>query len=82
MEPLWSRQIQFGMRGFCSFSLPRHKPTPGRKRLTVHSCRRWKHMTILITVIIVIIAIIVIIFIIVFIVIIDVIVIINLIYFV
>ena len=28
-------------------SLPHRKPTPGRKRLTVHSCRRWKHMTIL-----------------------------------
>ena len=59
MEPLWSRQIQF-----CSFSLPHHKPTPGRKRLTVHSCRRWKHMTILKMVINVIIVIIVIIYII------------------
>ena len=64
MEPSWSRQIQFGMQGFCSFSLPHRKPTPGRKRLTVHSCRRWKHMTILKTVINVIIVIIVIIYII------------------
>ena len=61
MEPSWSRQIQFGMQGFCSFSLPHRKPTPGRKRLTVHSCRRWKHMTILKTVINIIIVIIVII---------------------
>ncbi len=43
----WSRQIQFGSRGFCSFSLPPHRPTPGPNRLTVLSCRRWKHMTIL-----------------------------------
>ncbi len=43
----WSRQIQFGTHGFCSFSLPPHKPTPGPNRLTVLSCRRWKHMTIL-----------------------------------
>ena len=45
-------------------SLPHRKPTPGRKRLTVHSCRRWKYMTILKTVINVIIVIIVIIYII------------------
>ncbi len=43
----WSRQIQFGTHGFCSFSLPPHKPTPGPNRLTVLSCRRWKHMMIL-----------------------------------
>ena len=61
MEPSWSRQIQFGMQGFCSFSLPHRKPTPVWKRLSVHSCRRWKHMTILKTVINVIIVIIVII---------------------
>ena len=28
VEPSWSRQIQFGMQGFCSFSLPHRKPTP------------------------------------------------------
>ncbi len=43
----WSRQIQFGTHGFCSFSLPPHQPTLGPNRLTVLSCRRWKHMTIL-----------------------------------
>ena len=64
MEPSWSRQIQFGMQGSCSFSLPHRKPTPGRERLTVHSCRRWKHMTILKTAINVIIVIVVIIYII------------------
>jgi hypothetical protein len=47
MEHSWCRQIQFGMQGFCSFSLPHRKPTPVWKRLSVHSCRRWKHMTIL-----------------------------------
>ena len=47
MEPLWCRQIQFGMHWFCSFSQPHHKPTPGPKRLTVHSFHRWKHTTIL-----------------------------------
>jgi hypothetical protein len=45
----------------CSFSLPQHKPTPGPNRLTVLSCRRWKHMTILRMVIMDIIVIIVII---------------------
>jgi hypothetical protein len=48
-------QIQFGMHGFYSFSLPHHKPTPGPKRLNVHSCQRWKHTTTLNMVIIVII---------------------------
>jgi hypothetical protein len=43
----------------CSFSLPLHKPTLGPNRLTVLSCRRWKHMTILGMVIIDIIVIIV-----------------------
>jgi hypothetical protein len=43
----WSRQIQCGTHGFCSFSLPPHKPTPDPNRLTVLSCRRWKHITIL-----------------------------------
>jgi hypothetical protein len=47
---------------FCSFSLPPHKPTPNPNRLTVLSCRRLKHMTILRMVIIDIIVIIVIIF--------------------
>jgi hypothetical protein len=56
----WSRQFQFGTHGFCSFSLPPHKPTPGPNRLTVLSCRRWKHVTILRMVIIDIIVIIVI----------------------
>ena len=36
-------------------SLPHHKPTPGPKRLNVHSCQRWKHTTTLNMVIIVII---------------------------
>ena len=40
-------QIQFGMHGFYSFSLPHHKPTPGPKRLNVHSCQGWKHKTTL-----------------------------------
>ncbi len=40
-------------------SLPPHKPTQGPNRLTVLSCRRWKHMTILRMVIIDIIVIIV-----------------------
>jgi hypothetical protein len=44
-----------GMHRFCSFSQPHHKLTPGPKRLTVHSCRRWEHTTILEMVIIVII---------------------------
>jgi hypothetical protein len=56
MQPSWCRQIQFGMHGFCSYSQPHHKPTPDPKRLTVHSCQCWKHMTILKMVIIVIIA--------------------------
>jgi hypothetical protein len=56
----WSRQIQFGTHGSCSFSLPLHKPTPGPNHLTVLSRRRWKHMTILMMVIIEIIVIIVI----------------------
>ena len=55
----WSRQIQFGTHGFCSFSLPPHKATQGSNCLTVLSCRRWKHMTILRMVIIDIIVIIV-----------------------
>ena len=55
MEPSWCRQIQFGMHGFYSFSQPHHKPTPGPKRLNVHSCQRWKHTTTLNMVIIVII---------------------------
>ncbi len=55
MEPSWCRQIQFGMHGFFSFSLPHHKPTPGPKRLNVNSCQRWKHTTTLNMVIIVII---------------------------
>ena len=60
MEPSWSRQIQFGMQGFCSFPLPHRKLTPVLKRSTVHSwCRRRKHMTILKTVTNVIIVIIV-----------------------
>jgi hypothetical protein len=50
--PSWSRQIQFGTHGSCSFSLPLHKPTPGPNHLTVLSRRRWKHMTILMMVII------------------------------
>jgi hypothetical protein len=45
----------------CSFSQPHQKPTPGPKRLTVHSCQRWKHTTILKMVIIVIIVLVVII---------------------
>ncbi len=57
----WLRQIQFGTHRFCSFSLPPHKPTRGPNRLTVLSCRRWKHMTILRRVIIDIIVIVVII---------------------
>ncbi len=57
----WSHQIQFGTHGFCSFSLPQHKPTPGPNRVTELSCRRWKHITILRMVIIDIIVIIVII---------------------
>ena len=61
MEPSWSRQIQFGMQGVCSFSLPHRKPTQGWKCLTVHSCWRWKHMTIPKTAINIIIVIIVII---------------------
>ncbi len=55
MEPSWCRQIQFGMHWFYSFSLPHHKPTPGQKRLNVHSCQRWKHTTTLHMVIIIII---------------------------
>ncbi len=35
----WSRQIQFGTHGFCSFSLPPYKPTLGPNRLTVLSAR-------------------------------------------
>jgi hypothetical protein len=58
---LWSRKIQFGTHRFCSLSLPPHKPTPGPNHLTVLSCRRWKHMTILRMVIIDVIVIIVII---------------------
>jgi hypothetical protein len=57
----WSHEIQFGTHGFCSFSLPQHKPTLGPNRLTVLSCRHWKHITILRMVIIDIIDIIVII---------------------
>ena len=55
MEPSWCRQIQFGMHGFYSFSLPHHKPAPGPKRLNVHLCQRWKHTTTLKMAIIVII---------------------------
>ncbi len=33
--------------GFAPFSQPHHKLTPGPKRLTVHSCQRRKHTTIL-----------------------------------
>ncbi len=43
----WSHEIQFGTHGFSSFSLSQHEPTLGPNRLTVLSCRRWKHMTIL-----------------------------------
>ncbi len=57
----WSHEIQFGTHGFCSFSLPQHKPTLGPNRLSVLSCQRWKHITILRMVIIDIIVIIVII---------------------
>ena len=76
MQPLWSRQIQFGMQGFCSFSLPQRKPTPGRKRLTVQCAlvSMLETYAILITVIIVIIDIIVTFLIIYIIVIIDIIV--------
>ncbi len=57
----WSHEVQFGTHGFCSFSLPQHKPTLGSNRLTVLLCRRWKHFTILRMVIIDIIVIIVVI---------------------
>jgi hypothetical protein len=53
---LWHcRQIQFGMHGFCSFPRPHHKTAPGPKRLTVHSCQRWKQTTLLKMVVVVII---------------------------
>jgi hypothetical protein len=57
----WSRQFQFGTQGIRSFSLPLPKPTQGPNRLTLLSCGRRKHMTILRMVIIDIIVIIVII---------------------
>ncbi len=61
IRPLGLDEGQFGMYGIYSFSQPHHKPTPGPKRLTVHSCQRWKYTLILEMVIIVIIVFVVII---------------------
>jgi hypothetical protein len=47
-----------GMLGFCSSAQCLHKLTQDPSRLTMTSCRRWKHTTILRMVIIIIIAII------------------------